>query len=208
MCRQVVHAIPDTGMASITLLREDTPYTVARTGDGARRVDQAQYDGDEGPCLEAVRIGQVQQATASEAALRWPQFAAAAGEAAVTSFLSAPLFIDDEYQGVAEPPRRRPRGIWQSRRGPARALHNRRRSRAAQRAPLPGRSGDGLAEDRPRVANMASIPASSSSIYESVRHRRSVGQARCAKQIGGFTLRRRPSLPPRTTRGGRRADPR
>ncbi|MEV6625073.1 ANTAR domain-containing protein [Amycolatopsis sp. NPDC051106] len=35
VCRQVAHAVPDTELASITLLREGAPYTVAATGDGA-----------------------------------------------------------------------------------------------------------------------------------------------------------------------------
>ncbi|WP_410566916.1 ANTAR domain-containing protein [Amycolatopsis sp. cmx-4-61] len=99
LCHQVVHAVPDTELASITLLRDDTPYTVTSTGDRARRIDQAQYDTDQGPCLEAARTGEVQRVKVHEAAERWPEFAAAAGEAAVASYLSAPLFIDREYQG-------------------------------------------------------------------------------------------------------------
>ncbi|SFW75059.1 GAF and ANTAR domain-containing protein [Amycolatopsis australiensis] len=99
LCRQVVRAVPDTGMASITLLRDDVPYTVTATGDGALRIDQAQYDAGEGPCLEASRTGHIQRVKVSEAAQRWPDFAAAAGEAAVASYLSAPLFIDRQYQG-------------------------------------------------------------------------------------------------------------
>ncbi|MFJ7218890.1 ANTAR domain-containing protein [Amycolatopsis sp. NPDC098790] len=99
VCQQVVRAVPDTGMASVTLLREDVPYTATATGDRARRIDQAQYDTDEGPCLEAARTGKTQRVKVSEAAQRWPQFAAAADEAAVTSYLAAPLFIDQTYQG-------------------------------------------------------------------------------------------------------------
>jgi GAF domain-containing protein len=99
VCRQVVHAVPDTELASITLLREGAPYTVAATGDGARRIDQAQYDTGQGPCLEAARTGTLQRYAGNEAAARWPQFAAAAGADTVAGYLSAPLFIDREYQG-------------------------------------------------------------------------------------------------------------
>ena len=35
----------------------------------------------------------------AEAAQQWPEFAAAAAESAVLGYLSAPLFIDDEYHG-------------------------------------------------------------------------------------------------------------
>ncbi|MFT7866277.1 MULTISPECIES: GAF and ANTAR domain-containing protein [Amycolatopsis] len=97
--RQVVSAVPDTEMASVTLLRDGTPYTATATGESAFRIDQAQYAAGQGPCLEAARTGELQRVDVAEAAHRWPAFAAAAGEDAVASYLSAPLFIDREYQG-------------------------------------------------------------------------------------------------------------
>ncbi|WP_086852266.1 GAF and ANTAR domain-containing protein [Amycolatopsis kentuckyensis] len=99
VCRQVVSAVPDTEMASVTLLRDGAPYTATATGEGALRIDQAQYDAGQGPCLEAARTGELQRVEVREATQRWPVFAAAAGEDAVASYLSAPLFIDREYQG-------------------------------------------------------------------------------------------------------------
>jgi transcriptional regulator with GAF, ATPase, and Fis domain len=99
VCRQVVRAVPDTDMASITLLRDGVPYTAAATGDEALRIDQAQYDAGQGPCLRAARTGELQRISAGEAARQWPDFAAAVGDTGVSSYLSAPLFIDHEYQG-------------------------------------------------------------------------------------------------------------
>ncbi len=99
VCQQAVHAIPDAHMASVTLVRHDTPYTATSTADAARSIDQAQYDAGEGPCLEAARSGRVQRIKANEAARRWPQFTAAAGKVTAGSYLSAPLFIDQQYQG-------------------------------------------------------------------------------------------------------------
>ncbi|SFW86981.1 GAF and ANTAR domain-containing protein [Amycolatopsis australiensis] len=99
VCLQVVQAVPDAEMASITLLRDGGYSTATATGDVARRIDQAQYDAGEGPCLEAARTGTIQRVKVREAARRWPEFAAAAEGASVASFLSAPLFIDSEYQG-------------------------------------------------------------------------------------------------------------
>ncbi|MEV7094969.1 GAF and ANTAR domain-containing protein [Amycolatopsis sp. NPDC051045] len=99
VCRQAVHAVPEADMASITLVRDGGPYTATSTGDEARRIDQAQYDAGQGPCLEAARAGTVQRVKVSEAAGRWPEFTAAAGETAVAGYLSAPLSIDREYQG-------------------------------------------------------------------------------------------------------------
>src|SRR3569833_3725575 len=69
VCRQVVHAVPDTELASITRLREGAPYTAAATGDGARRIDQAQYDTGQGPCLEAARTGTLQRYAGDDAAV-------------------------------------------------------------------------------------------------------------------------------------------
>jgi transcriptional regulator with GAF, ATPase, and Fis domain len=99
VCQQVVHAVPDAEIASITLLRDGDPYTATATGDSAHRIDQAQYQAGQGPCLDAARTGELQRVKVAEAAQRWPEFAAAASESAVLGYLSAPLFVDREYHG-------------------------------------------------------------------------------------------------------------
>ncbi|WIY00827.1 GAF and ANTAR domain-containing protein [Amycolatopsis mongoliensis] len=99
VCQQVIHAVPDAEIASITLLREGTPYTATATGDTAHRIDQAQYDAGQGPCLEAARTGELQRVKVADTGQRWPEFAAAAGESAVLGYLAAPLFVDREYHG-------------------------------------------------------------------------------------------------------------
>ncbi|WP_103349622.1 GAF and ANTAR domain-containing protein [Amycolatopsis sp. CA-128772] len=99
VCRQVIHAVPDAEIASITLLREGTPYTAAATGDRAHRVDQAQYEAGQGPCLEAARTGELQRVKVTEVAHRWPEFAAAAAGSSVVAYLSAPLVVDHQYHG-------------------------------------------------------------------------------------------------------------
>ncbi|MFJ1766812.1 ANTAR domain-containing response regulator [Amycolatopsis sp. NPDC088138] len=99
VCQQVVHAVPDAEIASITLLRDGSPYTATATGDSAHHIDQAQYTAGEGPCLEAARTGELQRVKVAEAARLWPEFAAAAADSAVLGYLSAPLFVDREYHG-------------------------------------------------------------------------------------------------------------
>ena len=99
VCQQVVHAVPDAEIASVTLLRDGDPYTATATGDSAHRIDQAQYEAGQGPCLEAARTGELQRVKVAEAAQQWPEFAAAASESAVLGYLSAPLFVDREYHG-------------------------------------------------------------------------------------------------------------
>jgi GAF domain-containing protein len=110
LCRQAVHAIPETEMASVTLLREAGPETVATTADGVLEIDNAQYRTDQGPCLHAAATGQVVRVTVAEVWERWPDFAAAAGTAGVASYLSAPLFIDSEYHGSLNLYGQRPHG--------------------------------------------------------------------------------------------------
>jgi len=99
VCHQVIHAVPDAHMASVTLLRAGGPETVAVTDDHANTVDEAQYQAGEGPCLEAAETEQIVRVAVPEATRRWPQFAEAAANHGVASYLSAPLFIDSEYHG-------------------------------------------------------------------------------------------------------------
>jgi GAF domain-containing protein len=99
VCRQVVGAIPGADLASVTVLRDGVPESLAWTEPHTLTVDRAQYDAGEGPCLEAARWGQMQRVTVSSAAERWPAFADAAATLEVGSYLSAPLLIEDEYHG-------------------------------------------------------------------------------------------------------------
>lgn len=99
LCRQAVQAIPGVTMASVTLLRDDSPDTAATTDDLAGEVDQAQYRAGEGPCLESARDGKVVRVSVPDVQQRWPAFAEAATDLGVSSYLSAPLFIDHEYHG-------------------------------------------------------------------------------------------------------------
>ncbi|WP_447008466.1 ANTAR domain-containing response regulator [Saccharothrix isguenensis] len=99
VCRQVVGAIPDADLASVTVLRDGTPDSLVWTEERTLAVDRAQYEAGEGPCLEAAASRTVQRVDVAEAADRWPAFAEAASELGIGSYLSAPLCIDDEYHG-------------------------------------------------------------------------------------------------------------
>jgi GAF domain-containing protein len=99
VCRQVVSALPQADLASVTVVRDGEPSSLAWVDEHTLAVDLAQYETSEGPCLEAARSRQVQRVTVAEAHERWPAFATAADALGIGSYLSAPLFIDDEYQG-------------------------------------------------------------------------------------------------------------
>ncbi len=100
LCHQVVTAIPGADLASVAVVEENGPRTVAATADRVVDIHQAQYDADAGPALDSARAGEVVRVVvAEEAASRWPRFADAAHAASVGSYLSAPLFIDKEFSG-------------------------------------------------------------------------------------------------------------
>jgi GAF domain-containing protein len=98
---QAVHAIPNTDMASISVLRggNTQPQTVASSSDRVRDIDARQYAAGDGPCLEAARTGRTVRVDMDLARQRWPRFALSAQQAGVKSYLSAPLSMDDRYAG-------------------------------------------------------------------------------------------------------------
>lgn len=103
-CWQAVHAIPGADLATITLLRDTGPdtdmLTAARTDERASDLDHVQIDAGAGPCLDAAKTGEVVRVSVSTAHTEWPRFAQAAADAGIGSVLSAPLFINADYQGA------------------------------------------------------------------------------------------------------------
>ena len=100
VCHQAVHAIPEADVASVSVVRDGTAMTAATTDELATEIDKAQYAAGEGPCLEAAATGEVVRVKVAEASAHWPDFAAAAGAAAVGSYLSAPLIVKEEQRGA------------------------------------------------------------------------------------------------------------
>ena len=96
---QVVETIPGADMASVSVLRGDKAETVASTSERVWAIDSEQYATGEGPCLEVARTGHIVRVNVREARKRWPAFARSAQAAAVESYLSAPLAIDEKFAG-------------------------------------------------------------------------------------------------------------
>ena len=114
VCQQATHAVAQADMASVTLIGDGQPATVAATDERAVAIDQAQYAAGEGPCLTAATSGGIVRVTVPDIHDEWPDFVAAAGRAAVASYLSAPLFIDHEYQGSLNLYGEKPHGFHES----------------------------------------------------------------------------------------------
>jgi GAF domain-containing protein len=98
-----VMAIEPAAGVGLTLLEgRKKPVTVfASNSSLSARVDQAQYEDDVGPCLEAYRRQTVIRVGDSPAtAGRWPGYANEAGASGVGSTLSLPLIAAEQAYGA------------------------------------------------------------------------------------------------------------
>jgi GAF domain-containing protein len=92
-------AVPDCEMVGITLFDGENPTTAIHTHPEPPGIDQAQYDAGRGPCLEAMRTGQVSRIGDTSTDERWPEFAAAAAGAGVRSTLALPMRVGHRVVG-------------------------------------------------------------------------------------------------------------
>jgi transcriptional regulator with GAF, ATPase, and Fis domain len=87
-----VTAVPGCVSASITLIRDSTPATIASSDARALAVDQKQYAEGRGPCMQAARTDTVVRIDdVAAAALRHDGWAATARTAGVTATMSLPI---------------------------------------------------------------------------------------------------------------------
>jgi GAF domain-containing protein len=94
--RLAAQGIPGAEASSITLIRNDRPFTVAHFGEMALAADELQYEHDAGPCIDAGRAGVLLRVDDMRTEPRWPAYVAHLRETtAVRSSLSVPL----PYQG-------------------------------------------------------------------------------------------------------------
>jgi GAF domain-containing protein len=94
----VTTVLPGDVEASVTLLVQDVPATVASTGQLAVDLDRAQYERGHGPCLHASRTGEVTEIADTRTDSRWPDYTPRAAEHGNLSSLSIPLVIDEDEQ--------------------------------------------------------------------------------------------------------------
>ena len=81
-----------TGLScGMTMQPNGRPATVACTDPVAAEVDRVQYRLDDGPCLHAMRNGDVVRIGDTAEPGRWPAFQSAAAEAGIRSCLAVPL---------------------------------------------------------------------------------------------------------------------
>jgi GAF domain-containing protein len=84
----------------LTLRRDGRPITVANSDDRAARVDELQYDQDDGPCLRSMRTAQTILIEDLAADDRWGDYRMHALAHGVRSSLSIPLHVDGQPLGA------------------------------------------------------------------------------------------------------------
>jgi GAF domain-containing protein len=94
--RIAAHGIQGAEATSITLIRDDKPFTVAHHGEMALAADELQYEHGYGPCIDAGRGGVLLRVDDMRTEQRWPEYVSHLLRTTdVRSSLSIPL----PYQG-------------------------------------------------------------------------------------------------------------
>ena len=87
-------------LGGLTIIQKGTPQTVAMTDPLTLKIDQGQYDGGDGPCIEAVRTREPVRVDDMSGDSRWSQFAELARAQGVMSALSLPIVAHDLALGA------------------------------------------------------------------------------------------------------------
>ncbi|MGY2085868.1 GAF and ANTAR domain-containing protein [Blastococcus sp. SYSU DS0539] len=92
--------LPGQPVASVTIVADGRPSTVAASGDLAVRLDEVQYRLGTGPCLDAATTGRTSTIADTRAAERWAPFAVEAAAQGCESVLSHPFPAQERVQGA------------------------------------------------------------------------------------------------------------
>jgi GAF domain-containing protein len=84
----------------MTMPPDGKPAIVACSDPLAARVDEVQYELDDGPCLHAVRDGRTVRIEDTAEKARWPEFEARAASHGIRSCLALPLNADGKPVGA------------------------------------------------------------------------------------------------------------
>ena len=100
LARLAADLVVPPAACGITVRRDGRPLTMASSDSRAAQLDEAQYVAGDGPCLQTLRTGVVNDIADLDAESRWPWFREQAQEHGVRSSLSLPLQVDGEYVGA------------------------------------------------------------------------------------------------------------
>jgi len=93
-------AVEGADDVSITLVRDEKPFTVAHSGMLALEADELQYARGYGPCIDAGLSGTVLVVADMRTETRWPDYAVAVVRHGVLSSVSLPLPVQTDLIGA------------------------------------------------------------------------------------------------------------
>lgn len=94
-------AIPGTTFAGMSLrMPKGNVATTVFNDPEVPKIDEAQYDASSGPCLDALRTGEVNRIDSTRQDRRWPEFSHACVTRGIYSTLSLPLTVDGDTSGA------------------------------------------------------------------------------------------------------------
>ncbi len=100
LVRWAVDRTPGAEACGLTVEEAGRGVTVTYSGDLAARGDERQYELDDGPCLQALRTGEVVAVADMAEESRWGLYPERALEAGVHSSLSFPLSLGERGRGA------------------------------------------------------------------------------------------------------------
>ncbi|MFC3300715.1 GAF and ANTAR domain-containing protein [Arthrobacter agilis] len=89
-------AADDEVLCGVTLLRARSKTTVASNSPEAQKMDEVQYEYNDGPCLRAAREGAVQYVCNFDTEERFPEYSRAIAEHGMKSALGVPIPLEGE----------------------------------------------------------------------------------------------------------------
>jgi GAF domain-containing protein len=95
-----VRAISSATTCGITLAQDGRVITVGSADALATQLDEQQYEHHTGPCLEALKTGEVVEAVDLAEEARWGVYPAIAMSHGIRSVLSTPLIVNRQSVGV------------------------------------------------------------------------------------------------------------
>jgi GAF domain-containing protein len=95
------NAVPGTTYTGMSLrMHNGRPATTVFNDPDVPEIDQAQYDANSGPCLDALRTGEVHRIDSTALDDRWPEFSEACLKHGIHSTLSLPLTVEHDTSGA------------------------------------------------------------------------------------------------------------
>jgi GAF domain-containing protein len=120
LCVELIDCCDD---AAVSIVRRDGIDTPAATSDAVSRADSLQYELNQGPCLDAIRVSELVHSADLANDERWPNWGRRiAAENYFRSMLCVRLYVEQDNLGALNLYSRRPEGFDASEQAEALAL--------------------------------------------------------------------------------------